>query len=69
MKGLALFCGSNCISRLMLHFQGRGRDPDKPISTPVIFYVTDHSKAVHPIWFSVFAYFGFWTIFTFCVSR
>ena len=36
----------------------------------VIVYITDHSKAVLPIWFFVFAYFGvnFCTVFTFYVS-
>ena len=38
---------------------------------PVIFYITDCSKAVLLIWFSVFACFRvlFCTVFTFCVSR
>ena len=36
----------------------------------VIFYITDHSKAVLLIWFFVVAYFGvsFCTVFTFYVS-
>ena len=36
-----------------------------------LMYITDHSKAVLPICFSVFACFGvsFCTVFTFCVSR
>ena len=38
---------------------------------PVIFYITDRSKAVLLIWFSVLASFGvsFCTVFTFYVSR
>ena len=38
---------------------------------PVIFYITDHSKAVLLIWFSVLACFGvsYCTVFTFFVSR
>ena len=38
---------------------------------PVMFYITDRSKAVLLIWFSVFACFGvsFCTVFTFYVSR
>ena len=41
------------------------------LSPQVIFYITDRSKAVLLIWFSVFACFGvsFCTVFTLCVSR
>ena len=43
----------------------------KPPPPPIIVYITDRSKVVILIWFSVFTCFGvsFYTAVTFCRSR
>ena len=67
---LFIFLVHNVYERAISEARGDVGYPFNWLKPPVIFYITDRSKAVLLIRFFVFAYFGFsfCTVFTFYVS-